>query len=460
MLHSQSSYQDTHVHVAEQGALISAELLVSHVFSQKTWRRPLCLRAFTSVGEGVAVLDDGVDDSFAGGRCEGGKVIATWQISEAKHNTVLVEQLEAARGNYEGFSAARGAELEQEACRSSAALAAWHQLAGYSLSDPDSIRAVQEYFPLGPLTQHSRSFLRVRLAEADLEGDEVFILRPEAVENCVYPAPIPFLFRPVSSWKKWCWSILKVAPPPTRLAGVCVLKDDQAMPGFSLSALRDIACSAGAGSGFLPGTPWAEAWRVHRVEEHCRNAHLGLWGWVLRLKHSVLAVHIQRRGGTNDLARDKEDLLYLDKNADIGVGWRRAGFREHFSEVPRLHHSFALNLRIQDFWSAVVATSAFAEAQETSNCQHFVREVFAELAERGHMGAATGGVDKFTLRNQGLADVLRAGGYLDEGFKAAPGSERGRQAWQLFMSWGCKVRAARLLTPWVERFNLQPAAMV
>mmetsp|Transcript_21679 Transcript_21679/g.32664 ORF Transcript_21679/g.32664 Transcript_21679/m.32664 type:complete len:119 (-) Transcript_21679:107-463(-) len=112
---------------------------------------------------------------------------------------------------------------------------------------------------------------------------------------------------------------------------------------------------------------------------------------------------------------------------------------------------------VHSLWSSVTATRAFAEAQEVSNCQHFVRESLAEMAARGQLTAPEG--FSFALRNQGVADVLRSCGYLDEACKARPGNDGMRQVWQLFLSWGCKVGAARAMCPWAERFTLQRVMM-
>eukprot|EP00931_Biecheleriopsis_adriatica_P007798 TRINITY_DN109053_c0_g1_i1.p2 TRINITY_DN109053_c0_g1~~TRINITY_DN109053_c0_g1_i1.p2 ORF type:complete len:160 (-),score=42.39 TRINITY_DN109053_c0_g1_i1:1-480(-) len=156
-------------------------------------------------------------------------------------------------------------------------------------------------------------------------------------------------------------------------------------------------------------------------------------------------------------------MLYLDKNADVGVSFRRAGFRERFPEAPRDGYSFTVNLSVQELWDAVVSTDAFREEQEVSNCQHFVKECLTELASRGHLGCegkidSQGAAGDFTLRNQWVADVLRRWGYLDQDCKApGPGPEGGQQLWRLAMSWGCKIGSARWASPWAESFTLLPA---
>eukprot|EP00927_Polykrikos_kofoidii_P072133 TRINITY_DN68281_c0_g1_i1.p1 TRINITY_DN68281_c0_g1~~TRINITY_DN68281_c0_g1_i1.p1 ORF type:complete len:630 (-),score=86.12 TRINITY_DN68281_c0_g1_i1:15-1691(-) len=233
-----------------------------------------------------------------------------------------------------------------------------------------------------------------------------------------------------------------------------------------------------ASHAVVRGTPWEKCWRVWRVEEHCRNARLGIWGWLFNLKHSVLAVHLRRRSlsppgkrasgeeKTEDTDDQKhweaeEDVLYLDKNADLGVSWRRAGLCERFSEVPRQGASFATGsqtggLPLGTFWAAVAATPACSEPQEISNCQHFVREALEELAARGHIDTE-GGTTQFTLRNQWIACWLRDFGYLDEQLKASPSSDRGREAYQMLMSWGCKLGAARFASQWIESFDVSPA---
>lgn len=371
---------------------------------------------------------------------------------------------------------------------------------------------------MGHATSRSRSFLRVSLREADDLGNELFVLRGQqepdgnqgrAASESSLPTcadvddhdehAAAVLFRPAPLWQRWLPVALArtlvaatsaAAPPPTEgeeahmpvhLTGVRVLCDESISSGFNLPSLRRLAATAangiagdasggGSGSdggGFVDGTPWADSWRVSCVEEHCRPARLGMWGWIFRLKHSVLAVHLRRReagvatSGTGGIpVPPQQDLLYIDKNADIGVGWRRAGIGESFNEAPREGHSYPVDLSVHDFWAAVAATKAFGEAQERSNCQHFVQEALAELAARRHFQAAetTTGFG-FTLRNQWVADILRSWGYLDEDFKAPPGQEGGRQAWRLLMSWDCKAGAMQFFTPWVERFVLRPAAI-
>merc|ERR1719329_1969119 len=117
------------------------------------------------------------------------------------------------------------------------------------------------------------------------------------------------------------------------------------------------------------------------------------------------------------------DTFYIDKNADIGVTWRRAGWREFFTESPRESHSFVADCSISDLWSAVSATRASMEAQDVSNCQHFVQESFQELASRGLIQPPSG--QSFPLRNQQVAEWLQWTGHLDSTFKRQAGGEQG-----------------------------------
>lgn len=108
---------------------------------------------------------------------------------------------------------------------------------------------------------------------------------------------------------------------------------------------------------------------------------------------------------------------------------------------------------MQTFWDAVAATKAFKEAQEVSNCQHFVRECLEELSHRGHLQAGN-----LSLRNQEVADWLHTWGYLDESRKAPDtGSDHARRLFGMAMSWGLKLGAARWGSPWAEHFVLEPA---
>eukprot|EP00438_Fugacium_kawagutii_P005046 Skav203637 [mRNA] locus=scaffold1120:158345:177318:+ [translate_table: standard] len=102
-----------------------------------------------------------------------------------------------------------------------------------------------------------------------------------------------------------------------------------------------------------------------QVEEHCRHANLGLWGWIFRLKHSVLVG-----------SQGPRDLLYLDKNADVGVSWRKAGPFERFSEVagnesylvktPLQRVSATRDLGMEGDNSIVGAKHSTATVQKTS----------------------------------------------------------------------------------------------
>ncbi|CAE8657882.1 unnamed protein product, partial [Polarella glacialis] len=110
-----------------------------------------------------------------------------------------------------------------------------------------------------------------------------------------------------------------------------------------------------------------------------------------------------------------------------------------------------------------VSTKAFVEAQEVSNCQHFVTESLAELASRGHLSnsSVAEGTDlNLTMRNQAVADTLRGWGYLDADCKAAPpAGDGGPQLWRLLLSWRCKAGVALWASSWAESFTLRPASL-
>lgn len=303
-----------------------------------------------------------------------------------------------------------------------------------------NIAEVTEYFPLGPVTSASRSFLRLRL-----NGDcrELFVLRQAGVAPALFcraswPKALRARLFPSADEdvrRVWGVALLRAAPP-----------EPYTVSDLHRSLSEDLGTDLGQqGTAFVPG-PWSSTCRVKGVAEHCRPARLGFWGWLFRLKHSVLAVRLQ----CPDAAT--EDLLYLDKNADVGVSWRRAGFLERFAEAPRTGYSWDVDLDVQTFWDAVAATKAFKEAQEVSNCQHFVRECLEELSHRGHLQAGN-----LSLRNQEVADWLHTWGYLDESRKAPDtGSDHARRLFGMAMSWGLKLGAARWGSPWAEHFVLEP----
>ena len=81
-------------------------------------------------------------------------------------------------------------------------------------------------------------------------------------------------------------------------------------------------------------------------------------------------------------SQSSSESLYLDKNGDVGVSFRREGPLERFPEAPREGYGFDVDLSLQELWHAAVATKAFHESQEVSNCQHFVLETLQELAKR------------------------------------------------------------------------------
>ena len=279
------------------------------------------------------------------------------------------------------------------------------------------VTEVAEYLPL-QLDAGTQSFLRLTFAD----GRELFLLRrrgmtPELQRRATWAERF---CGAQSMWSVQLWS-RQVAVP------LCELQ-------------QQVAADS---QGTLSST-WAQEVRVRKVEEHCRHAQLGLWGWIFRLKHSVLAVQLS---GT-------KDLLYLDKNADIGVSWRRAGWRESFPEAPRSGYSFDVDLSLQELWEATASTKSFQEAQEVSNCQHFVRESLEELSRRGHLQGATGP----TLRNQQVADWLYHLGYLDDERKAlaSPSATDLRRLWGSAMSWGSKLGLARWTSGWAECVHLRP----
>eukprot|EP00435_Cladocopium_sp_Y103_P044339 s1345_g12.t1 len=250
------------------------------------------------------------------------------------------------------------------------------------LEDSVEEREVEEFFPLGPgLSATSQSFLRFESALNCAGKDEIFLLRCDGKLH---------LFRP-ARWHE-------------RLQAEKVWAVQLSRGSLHAKDLSEVMHTLqGDRRAFVPLDTMP---RVTRVEEHCRHANLGLWGWIFRLKHSVLAVKLK---GPDD----QEDLLYLDKNADVGVSWRKAGPFERFSEAPREQHGFDAveGTSLQDVWDAAVSTPSFSEPQEVSNCQHFVRESLEELVRRGHLKDAGA---PLTLRNQQVADWLHHLGYLNE----------------------------------------------
>mmetsp|Transcript_88280 Transcript_88280/g.193473 ORF Transcript_88280/g.193473 Transcript_88280/m.193473 type:complete len:536 (+) Transcript_88280:25-1632(+) len=464
--------------------------------------------------------------SSLGGRCNNGRLLKSLEDVDDS-DTILVGV--SAGGSGEGGNSWRGSDessCRNTSCNSpsfefnadsSKVLAAWRRW-DPGCEDPDAIISVTEYFPLGPTRKGSVSFLRARLKEADEFGDEIIVTRGTRATPCEVELPgdnndnnntnnssTPLsrttntacdratangsawqLWRPAPLPQRWLPPISEgilgqLLPSaflellPVQLSGIRVVDGTNSLPAnSSLSSLREalsgeeeevLSSTRSQFGGFLESAPWSRTTRVARVEEHCRDAQLGLWGWIFRLKHSVLAVHLEtttrddRQGGGSPLHRD---MLYIDKNADIGVSWRRAGFRESFNEAPRENYSVNTNLPLHTFWKAVMETKAFEETQERSNCQHFVNEVLRKVASvSGQPEEASG--KPFELRNQGVADVLRSWGYLDEDCKPTEESMNGRQvlmgqAWRLFMSWDCKAGATRFFTPWMERMPVTPAS--
>lgn len=502
------------VDVEPPSSLVSAELRLGHTFTALgggAWRRPLCLRGMTADGRHV-FLADGVEPAAPGDaasheavlrqRCEGGLAIASWSAGardqRAPWQRLISTARQAAAGDPGAATepASSAAVLAAGASSDSAALAAWRVLEP-SMTDPDVVACASEYFPLGPTRPSSRSFLRLRLGRADRLGDQIFLVPRECQDGNGDPIQSPdaahtlLLHRPVPSWRAWlppgaCSAFQSLAvglgfraarehggAEELRLRGVRVVDEPEPLMrplGLTLPQLQGaLLVGGGEGAvgsagfrggaathgpyGFLAGLPWSQLWRVRCVEEHSRPAGLGFWGWLFRLRHSVLAVHLRRDGSGT------EDTLYLDKNADLGVSWRRLGLWERFDESPRPSYSFEADMSLQDLWSAVVATKAFHEPQEVSNCQHFVREALAELAARGCIAPLPGGQEP-SLRNQTVAEALRRFGYLGDDYKppsAAAGDDRARRGWQVLMSWGCKAGAAQRLSPWIEAFTLQTA---
>ncbi|CAL1134226.1 unnamed protein product [Cladocopium goreaui] len=290
---------------------------------------------------------------------------------------------------------------------------------------------VEEFFPLGPgLSATTQSFLRLESAVNSAVKDEIFLLRCDGTLQ---------LFRP-ARWHE-------------RLQAQNVWAVQLSSGSFHAKDLSEVMRTLqGDRRAFVPDTMP----RVTRVEEHCRHANLGLWGWIFRLKHSVLAVKLK---GPDDQEAAKDldqDLLYLDKNADVGVSWRKAGPFERFSEAPREQHGFDAveGTSLQDVWDAAVSTPSFSEPQEVSNCQHFVRESLEELVRRGHLKAAGA---PLTLRNQQVADWLHRLGYLNEQRKVPKSSPLElQQVWASVMSWHSKLGLARISSSWAHCFYLRP----
>ena len=97
---------------------------------------------------------------------------------------------------------------------------------------------------------------------------------------------------------------------------------------------------------------------VTKVEEHCRRASLGMLGWILGLRHSVVAIYV-----------DGQTVPFLlDKNADTGVCLRKKAWWERFIERPRVDRG-AGSERLP--YSFLCAGDQASDANENKNVSSF-----------------------------------------------------------------------------------------
>eukprot|EP00392_Amoebophrya_sp_AT5.2_P006488 g6500.t1 len=125
---------------------------------------------------------------------------------------------------------------------------------------------------------------------------------------------------------------------------------------------------------------------VASIDLRERNAHLGLVGMLLDLRHTVLAVRMENGGE-----------ILVDKNADTGVWcrklardellylWRKYAYSEAVERCARAEQlqQTEHQTKGEDHWDdhllAAAATGAFSEPMDRSNCQHFCSELLQKL---------------------------------------------------------------------------------
>lgn len=204
------------------------ELRIGASFNE-LWRRPLCISAVKADGKRVTVAED----SLAGlARCYDGRVLSSRAVPHP----------------------------DLEGATEESVLQRWQRVEG-DFADPDEILEVAEYFPVGPVTRTTRSFLHVHLREPDLEGNEVVVVRSDAQADHGKLSGVPRIsvYRPLPRWQQLLACVAQAAGSTgvqafagnsLLLSGVRILRAG-APQSYSLFDVATSASSCGEEGGFF-----------------------------------------------------------------------------------------------------------------------------------------------------------------------------------------------------------------
>ncbi|KAF4666309.1 hypothetical protein FOL47_004143 [Perkinsus chesapeaki] len=159
-----------------------------------------------------------------------------------------------------------------------------------------------------------------------------------------------------------------------------------------------------------PGFFWPV---VHSVREISRSAKLGMIGWFLRARHTVIAfetdyTNMKYRGACGRGCPGIGSHLLLDKTADGGVWFRYRAFWERFNEFGTVYRAKGDGIRLSDIWNSIrkIDNGVMIDGGMTIDrcCQHFTKEVLQKLMADGEIDNNDN--VKPELRNKEIFDTV------------------------------------------------------
>jgi hypothetical protein len=173
--------------------------------------------------------------------------------------------------------------------------------------------------------------------------------------------------------------------------------------------------------------------KVRKVSEKVRSANLGLTGYLLGLKHTVLSFTLE--DGTE---------LILDKTADMGIWFRRKSYFERLrASTHRAEVVYAEPRCLKEVYADIAQHASFdRRMRPDSTCQHFTRDAMTGLGKGG---------GSRELFNQKLFD--RFGAWFGKGRKFS--DEQEDQFLRYFMSVGVGGFVHERICSWRRTFRLE-----
>ncbi|KAF4696191.1 hypothetical protein FOZ60_001869 [Perkinsus olseni] len=209
---------------------------------------------------------------------------------------------------------------------------------------------------------------------------------------------------------------------------------------------------------------------LHSAREISRSAKLGMIGWFMGARHTVIAFDTdysdrKYRGACERGCPGIGSHLLLDKTADGGVWFRYRAFWEKFNEEGPKYPSKGDDVRLSDVWESTrkIDNGVMVDGGMTIDrcCQHFTTGVLRRLISDGKMENIEG--VKPELRNKEIFDAFnrireRHPWWYPKGVEAAA-SDPSAEGWQqnlmrIYNSGGFSSYIHELISSWRLRISL------